>query len=161
MTVEKMTKSVMSVAELARLCSLSRTRFYQLVDQGVFPPPVYNVASKRPFYTENMQMICMEVRRRNCGVNGQAVLFYAARHPIGQPPKMIRKPAPKPESKGRFTDVIEGLKALGLESVTSALVEQTVGHLFPNGVEKLPTGEVTRGVFLHLKRRNSSDNVGR
>ena len=161
MTAEKMTKSVMSVAELARLCSLSRARFYQLVDQGVFPPPVYNLISKRPFYTEDMQLTCMEVRRRNCGVNGQAVLFYAPRYPIGQPPKVVRKPASKAESKGQFTEVIEGLKALGLESVTSALVEQTVGHLFPNGVEKLSTGELVRGVFLHLKRHNSSASVGR
>ena len=44
---------------------------------GVFPPPLYNIETKRPFFTEDMQEVCLEVRRRNCGINGKPVMFYA------------------------------------------------------------------------------------
>src|SRR6202521_3669747 len=70
------TKTAVTVAEMARMCGLSRARFYQLIGSA-FPWPVYNVATKRPFFDEEAQRICLEVRRRNCGVDGKAILFYS------------------------------------------------------------------------------------
>src|SRR3990172_12381757 len=111
MTVEIRTKAIVSVAEMARMCSLSRARFYQLVKEGVFPPPLYNIETKRPFFTEDMQEVCLEVRRRNCGINGKPVMFYARRFGSPSMPKPKKTPA---EKSHQHADLIEGLKALGL-----------------------------------------------
>ena len=89
-------KEAISVAEMSRLVGLSRQRFYQLVGSA-FPPPVYDVASRRPFYTRELQEICLDVRRRQCGINGRPVLFHA-RSNIITPTK---KAVPEPKSAGR------------------------------------------------------------
>lgn len=155
-----MSKTVVSVAEMARMVGLSRARFYQLVGEGIFPSPVYDVETRRPFFNEEMQAVCMEVRRRNCGVNGKPILFYAARHPLGQQPRPVKKQKAEPKQKGQYADLLNGLRSLGLE-VTSAQVEPIVKELFPAGIQHLDCGEVIRGVFLRLKRQNSTDIVGR
>lgn len=160
MPVQFPTKSVVSVAEMARMCGLSRARFYQLMNEGVFPPPVYQIETRRPFYTEEMQQACLEVRKRNCGVNGKPVLFYAARHPLGSQTKPIKKPKAK-TTNGRHNDLIVALRNLGLESVSAGQVESAVKESFPGGVQSLDSGEVIRAVFLHLKRRDTADNLGR
>jgi hypothetical protein len=46
-------KAVVSVSEMARMVGLSRARFYQLQQAGVFPLPVYDVASRRPVYPQD------------------------------------------------------------------------------------------------------------
>ena len=154
MSAQIVSKSVVSVAEMARMVGLSRARFYQLVGEGIFPTPVYDASTRRPFFTEEMQQNCMEVRRRNCGVNGKPILFYAARHPLGQQPKPVKKPKAEPKHKDQYADLLAGLKALGLESVTAAQVEPLLKELFPAGIQNLDFGEVIRAVFLRLKRRD-------
>jgi len=161
MAVQFPTKSVVSVAEMARMCGLSRARFYQLMNEGVFLSPVYDIETRRPFYTEVMQQICLEVRKRNCGINGKPVLFYAARHPLGSQSKPVKKSTAKPTTNGRHNDLIDALRTLGLESVSAGQVESAVKELLPSGVQKLDSGEVIRAVFLCLKRRDTADNVGR
>ena len=64
------TKAAVTVAEMGRMCGLSRARFYQLIG-ATFPMPVYDVATRRPFYDEEAQKVCLEVRRRNCGIDGR------------------------------------------------------------------------------------------
>ena len=88
-------KEAISVTEMARMVGLSRQRFYQLVVSGTFPPPVYDVATRRPFYSADLQAVCLEVRKRNCGVNGRPVLFYPRRREIevGTPRRARKKPA--------------------------------------------------------------------
>ena len=68
------TKAAVTVAEMSRMCGLSRARFYQLIG-NTFPWPVYDVATRRPFYDEEAQRMCLEVRRRNCGVDGDRFCF--------------------------------------------------------------------------------------
>ena len=97
MSVQSMSKTIVSVAEMARMVGLSRARFYQLVREGIFPTPVYDVTTRRPFFTEEMQDICMGVKKRNCGANGKPILFYAARHPLGQQPRSVKKPKAEPK----------------------------------------------------------------
>lgn len=155
-----MSKTVVSVAEMARMIGLSRARFYQLVGEGIFPSPLYDVHTRRPFFSEEMQQICMEVRKRNCGVNGKPILFYAARHPLGQQPRTVKKPKAESKPKNQYADLLDGLRSLGLD-LTAAVVEPVVKELFPTGIQNLDCGEVIRGVFLRLKRQNSTDKVGR
>ncbi len=155
-----MSKTVVSVAEMARLVGLSRARFYQLVAEGIFVSPIYCVHTRRPFYSEEMQALCMEVRKRNCGVNGKPILFYAARHPLGQQSRPVKKSKAEPKQKNQYVDLIDGLRSLGLE-VTAAVVEPIVKELFPAGIQSLDCGEVIRRVFLRMKRQNSTDKLGR
>lgn len=149
------TKAVVTVAEMARMVALSRARFYQLVEAGVFPTPVYDTATRRPHYTEEMQLVCLEARRRNCGVNGSAVLFYAP----GTRPINEVKPRSKVTATSNHADLINGLAALGL-STTKEQVDAAVKQLFPIGTAA-DDGDVLRAVFLHLKRQNTADNLCR
>ena len=50
---------------------------------------------------------------------------------------------------------------LFLAAVTPAQVGAAVAELYPNGIAGVDEGEVVRAVFLRIKRRDSSDNVGR
>jgi len=148
------TKAVVTVAEMARMVGLSRARFYQLVGTGVFPRPEYHPQTKRPFYPEALQQQCLEVRRRNCGVNGQPVLFYARGHRPAPPTKPLRSAKPKPKTDAPHADLIDGLKSLGLGSVTADQVGAALKVLYPSGAEGVAEGDVMRAVFLHLKRQN-------
>ena len=156
-TNETQTKAAVSVAEMARMVGLSRARFYQLVGT-TFPWPQYDVASRRPFYNEGLQAICLDVRRRNCGIDGKPVLFYAPRPLAASVPK--RKPR-KAAAAGddRYADLVDGLKGLGLAGVAVADVAEAVRACYPTGIPADANGEVLRAVFLHLRRRNSGDNV--
>lgn len=152
------TKAAVTVAEMARMVGLSRARFYQLQNAGVFPPPVYDVSTRRPFYDEKAQEVCLEVRRRNCGINGQPVLFYARRGGEQSPTKKRRtngKPKPK------YPAIVDAVRVLGLASVSDKIVTAAVTTLFPTGVDRVDQSEVIRAVFVHLQRQYSTDNVGR
>ena len=159
MTEQFRTKAIVTFTEMATMLSLSRSRLYQLVRAEVLPSPVYDVRTHRPVFTEELQKVCLEVRRRNCGINGQPVLFYA-KGPLGQA-KMTNKAKPKPTNKRQYGDVLEGLRALGLVAVTSDQVAAAVHQLFPSGLNGVDRGEVIRAVFLHIKRRDTTDNAGR
>ncbi len=138
------TKAVVSVSEMARMVGLSRQRFHQLVQVGVFPQPHRD--NGRPYYDEPTQQQCLEVRKRNCGVNGQIVLFYARRQPAAPTRTKKVSPAPAPHAH-----LLDGLRALGLVSVTAAEVTAAVKELFPQGIAGIDEGEVIRGMFLHLQ----------
>jgi hypothetical protein len=91
----EMEKQAVSVAEMACMVGLSRQRFYQLVASGTFPSPVYNLATRRPFYTADLQTVCMDVRRRNCGIDGKPILFYARRSVIAPTARRASRPQAK------------------------------------------------------------------
>jgi len=154
--VEAKTKSVVSISEMARMVGLSRSRFHQLIGT-TFPWPCYDVATRRPYYDSNMQVLCLEVRRRNCGIDGKPVLFYA-RRPVSALPAR-KAPKPKTAKNDKYADLLDGLKALGALNVTAAQVAEAVKHLYPQGISAIVNGEVLRAVFLHLRRQNTSDNV--
>ena len=70
-----------SCSHMARLLNLSRSRFYMLIspEEGIFLPPIYNVETRRPYYTRAMAQTNLECKRRNQGVNGKMCMFYSAR----------------------------------------------------------------------------------
>jgi hypothetical protein len=135
-------KAVVSISEMARMVGLSRARFYQLIGTAV-PWPIYDVAT----------------RRRNVGIDGKAILFYA-RRTGGAPMPMPKPKKAKPPKDDRHDELLDGLRSLGLTTATTAQVAEAVKELYPHGVDGTNHGEVLRTVFLHLRRRNSSDNVG-
>jgi len=157
MSVPKETKAAVTVAEMARMLGLSRSRFYQLIGTA-FPRPERQPETGRPIYTEEQQEVCLEVRGRNCGIDGKPILFYARR--LGTAPARTKAPKPKLKPKGKdVSALVDGLNALGLTTATAAQVERVTKELFPRGTESIDQGEVLRAVFLHLKRKNSADNV--
>ena len=164
MTVQIQTKAVVTVAEMSRMVGLSRARFYQLIGTA-FPHPVYDVTSRRPLYVEEQQEVCLEVRRRNCGVNGKPVLFYARRVGAGAPRASASTPASKPTPKTRthqhqVDPIHEGVKGCGLGKVTLAEVRAAVEKKFPAGTGGLEEDVVVKEVFLHLMGQNSSGSAG-
>ena len=128
-----------SVSEMAWMVGLSRQRFHQLMQAGVFPQPQRN--NGRPFFDEPTQEICLAVRRRNCGVNGQVVLFYARRQATPMKPKKV-SPAPSPHA-----DLLDGLRSLGLASVTAVDVGEAIKAKFPHGTAGIDEGVLLRSVF--------------
>jgi hypothetical protein len=156
--LETQTKAVVTVAEMARMLGLSRARLYQLQRSGSLPPPVYDITTRRPVYVEEQQRVCLEVRRRNCGIDGKPILFYVHRFPA---PANSRPIKVAPKNNRDISGLIEGLNSLGLTTTTGAQIEQITKELFPNGTGGIIQSEVLRAVFLHLKRKNSGDNVGR
>jgi hypothetical protein len=151
------TKAAVTVAEMARMLNLSRQRLHQLIGTA-FPYPVYNIQTRRPFYPEELQRVCLEVRRRNCGVDGKAILFYARR---GGAPSSPVKRTKKVKVNVAHVAILEAVKALGLISATAEQVEAAIKVLFPRGVDSVDQAQVIRGIFVHLQRQNRSDNVGR
>jgi hypothetical protein len=153
------TKAAVSISDMARMVGLSRQRFHQLMQAGVFPRPKKDRASGRPFFNETGQQQCLEVRRRNCGVNGKVVLFYARRqtNPLFSPqPAKTRPPA-----TAQHADILDGVKALGVGTATAAQVAAAVKEIFPKGTSEADPGEVIRAVFLRLRVKNTAESVGR
>jgi hypothetical protein len=149
-----------SISEMARLVGLSRQRFHQLMKAGVFPEPLRDEATGRPYYDESGQAQCLEVRRRNCGVNGKVVLFYARRQPAPTTARPTRTTsAPRRSAPDRHADVLDGVRALGLAQAAPAQVAEAVAALYPAGTAGVDVGEVIRRVFLRL-RQNPADSVG-
>jgi len=143
-------KAAVTVAEMARMLGMSRSRFYQLIGKA-FPQPSRDEGG-RPFFDEEGQKVCLEVRRRNCGIDGKPILFYAPRsRAVTVSIKRASKPKPEP-SKGN--SVLDAVRALGLMSITAIQVDQATKELFPDGIEQVPHGEVVRAVFLRLQRRD-------
>lgn len=160
MSVEMVSKSVVSVTDMARMVGLSRARFYQLVRQGTFPTADQDVVSKRPCYSEEKQRQILDARRRNCGIDGTPILFYSRRVDAGQ--KRTPSPSPKKpkELTTRHRDILEGLAALNV-TVSAGQIDSLLTELFPDGIDNHDLGEVIRSVFLRIQRPNSGDKVRR
>ena len=138
-------KSVVTVSEMADLCRLSRSRFYDLIEAGVFPKPVKHPSSKRPMYDRNMQEKCLEIRETGIGANGLPVLFNRKpRKGLPQPRKQAEQKKPD------HADLLDALKGLGL-TTTAQAVSEAVAALYPNGLTGIDQGDVVRKVFLHLQ----------
>jgi hypothetical protein len=150
------TKAAVTISEMARMVGLSRARFYQLIGTA-FPHPVYSLVTKRPFFTQELQELCLAVRKRNCGVDGRPVLFYSRGLSLKPRPttrrKLVTKPKAPPPDDG-LLDILEGVRALGLNMTTYAQVGSAVATAFPEGTRDVPPGEAIRAVFLALQRQN-------
>ncbi len=146
MNVQIETKTVVTVSEMARMCGLSRSRFYQL-SGSAFPAPLMD-KKKRPFYSEELQAVCLEVRRRNCGIDGKPILFYCRRSPVAM---SARKKTPTPKTNGH-AELVDGVKALGL-AATPLQIDASLKTLFPGGTHGHEQGEVVRRVFIQLKTK--------
>ena len=160
MSVEFVSKSAVSVTEMARMVGLSRARFYQLVKKGTFPSADQDTLSKRPCYLEEKQRQILDARRRNCGVDGKPILFYSRRTDAGQKRTTNRPTIEKvKEVVKKYTDLIDGLAALNI-TATITQVEAILKEMYPDGTDGIEPGEVIRAIFLRIRRQDSTGKQG-
>ena len=153
-------KESVDVGEMARMVELSRARFYQLIG-STFPFPLYQVATRRPFFNAELQQVCLDVRRRNCGIDGKPIMFYGRRGGGKLPHAKSHSPKIKKKATEPLATVLESLHALGLTTATLAEVARAATELYPGGWNSVAEGKIVRDVFNHLRRHNSHDNVAR
>jgi hypothetical protein len=145
---DKPRKAVVSVVEMSEMIDLSKSRFYFLIQSGIFPEPIRHEACKRPVFDLDLQQKCLDIRRTGIGCNGQPVLFNRKRRK-GTLPKP--RPNQQPVSEEQ-AEMIESLRLLGL-TVNADDVQAALQELYPNGLAGANQGEAVRKVFLQLRGR--------
>ena len=145
-----------NMSNMAKLMNLSRSRLYQLVDQGVLLKPVYLSNNKRPVYAREMVVRNLEVKHNNVGINGEIVMFYSARtSTTAKPKKIIKKSTDqKMVSSDKHADMIDALESLGLDDINSSNIDSVIHKCFPDGTKNISENDILREVFRHMKRRN-------
>lgn len=150
MTVKTMSddriKAAISVSKMCSVLGMSRSQFYWHVRKGTFHAPL-TLPNGRPYYNASQVEDNLKAREMGVGVNGMFVIFYERGERADDAP---RKPAAK--LKADYTDLMEGLQALGLTGVTAAAVEKAVAECFPKGTAGQDENNILRTVFRHLKR---------
>jgi len=163
-------KAAVSIAEMSRMCSLSRSRFYQLLNDGVFPEPMRNGETGRPYYDSAKQEVCLRVRRTNCGINGRPVLFYCQRPmQVRQLTELPHKAAnrcqkPKttthvPPSDPVIEQLRHGLEQLGMKQISDDRIRTALAEEHPDGYRNVDPATLLRSVFRSLRRQIKPDNV--
>jgi hypothetical protein len=138
-------RMICSVTEMARKLRLSRARFYQLQNMGVFPAPVYRRHTRRPFYPRDLQEQCLAIRKTGIGANGQPVLFNASR-------KRAAGRSQTPSAQ-EHRGLVEALGQMGL-NVSDRQVAEAVEALYPQGLtEGWADGTTLRSLFQYFERR--------
>lgn len=147
----------LNVSTMAKLLNLSRSRLYQLTDQGVLLKPVYLLNNKRPVYTREMAMRNIEVKNSNVGINSEIIMFYSARIPTATKPKKTVKKSPDQKilSPDKHADMIDALESLGLEKITSSQIDSAIHKCFKNRTENISEDDILTEVFRHLNCQNT------
>ncbi|MGB7160280.1 MAG: hypothetical protein WBD40_19590 [Tepidisphaeraceae bacterium] len=146
-----------SVSQVAEAVGVCRDRFYELVSAGVFPPPAYDVRTRRPFYTATLRATCMAIRASGVGFDGQRVLFNrtkrshkpAGKRPGTSTPAATTSPRQYASAHDMHERLARQLRLLGVQQVDAAAVEGAVRTCFPGG-----TAGVDDVVVLHRLRQH-------
>lgn len=137
-------KRMISVGEMAEILGHSRARFYQL--QGtIYPYPIYDIKTRRPFYDLELQQICQEIRETGMGWNGQNIMFYAPRNT-----SITSRRSSKFKNHSEYQELTDTLNNMGL-NITEKQVKEAVQKLYPQGNEKEEAGVVIRELFRFFK----------
>ena len=136
-------KRSVSVSEMAVRLDLSRARFYQLLQEGIFPQPIYSIRTRRPFYDCDLQSKCITVRETGIGDNGESILFYRPRQ---KPTKRRQK------QDTRCQELLEILIGMGLQC-SAKEVSEAISELYPEGLKEHDQGVVIRDLFRYLKSK--------
>ena len=142
-------KAVVSITEISKMCNLSRARFYQLLEQGFFPKPLYDDRSKRPYYDLALQQKCMECRQSGIGSDGSFMLFYSPRKKENH--SFLKKKKQGDPITHELTDI---LNSMGIETAFGE-VQKALDKLYPDGTEGIDQGLVTRELYRCLKQKMS------
>jgi hypothetical protein len=141
-------KPIVSVGEMASMINLSRARFYQLLNEGILPQPLYSLRTKRPLYTAELQQQCIDVRESNIGVNNQYILFYSTRKKDAQP----RNPKKRIKTNSVHKEFAETLNSMGLDC-SAKDVSASLSELYPDDIGEMDHGVVIRDLFRLLRSK--------
>ncbi len=134
-------KAACSVTEMAHQLNLSRARFYQLVKDDIFPPPVYCLRTKRPFYPPALQIVCVRVRATGIGANGQIILFY-------RPRSKTDRPDPHMQLYNEIHDIFQQT-GINKSKVT---IKKALEKLYPQGLPaRIDTGTLAGELFRYFQ----------
>ena len=137
-------KAVCTVTALAKKLGLSRTRVYQLLKMGIFPPPVYCIRTKRPFYPLELQQKCMDIRETGIGLDGRPVFFNT--------PRKTKTSRAQNGVEPQYKELAQMLKQLGL-NVSPRRVKSAAKALCPEGLVECPTEKkVIVEFYNHLNK---------
>jgi hypothetical protein len=152
--VQKMSnlKPIISMSQACKMMNLNGARFYQLLDQGVFPPPIYQIKTKRPFYDTRLQQELLKIRETGVGANGQIILFYSPRKRATDKPK---KPKTIDSTVLPYQEFAETLNDMGFDC-SAKEVGSAIAQLYPDGFENVDEGVVIRELFRFLKSTERS-----
>lgn len=169
-------KEAIGVGAMAAMMGISPQRLYQLIAGGYCPSPIYSIQTRRPLYTPELQKVCLDVKRRNFGINGKVIMFYSKRtvsaslsvKPVDTPtpikkPKTSRHPTREQVSSDPdTTEYVELLRELGIE-VSGKQVSVALKNLFPDEIPD--QGTAVKALVRTFKpkscqnhRKNSPDN---
>ena len=144
-----------NISTMAKLLNLSRSRLYQLIDQGVLLKPVHLLNNKRPVYTREMAVRNIEVKNNNVGINGEIVMFYSARTTPNKLKKSVKKSiVQKVITSDKHADMIDALESLGLENITASKIDSAIQKCFKNGTENISEDDILTEIFRYLKCQN-------
>ena len=136
--------SYMSVSAHVEQLEMSRQRFYELVADGFFLPPIFLLSTKRPAYTSSMAEHNRLAKMTGIGaVNGQPRVFYRPRRngDNGSVTNGRRAATPRQfSSQDRCSELLAALTSLGLQGITQEEVTQAVTELFPSGTAGIQKG---------------------
>ena len=147
-TEHKNSKAVCSVSEMAQLLGFSRSRFYQLLQkQNVFPQPLYDIATKRPFYPQHLQERCLQIRNTGVGDNHQQILFYGRRKK--------GPPAGTVAGNDRYDVLISAFRQQRIP-ITLKQLKAALKELYPEGLPKrIDDNSVIQNLISHWDQRQS------
>lgn len=146
--LENPMKAAISVSSLCRILQMSRSQYYFHAKRGTFHVPLYLASNNRPYFTASMVEDNLKARETGVGVNGEYVIFYERRE-VGAK----NEPA-KPMID--YASLVDGLKTLGLNAVTTNQVEAAVTANFPSGTDEQDESNILRTVFRFLKRSGAA-----
>ena len=141
---ENQPKAAITVSRMCSLLGMSRSQFYWHVKRGTFHAPL-RLSNGRPYFNASQVEDNLKARELGIGVNGEYVLFYERTE---EAPKPRETPPPKVD----HTELLDGLQALGLTSVTAKQVAEAVAACYPKGTCNVDENDILRTVFRHLKR---------
>ena len=140
-------KPIVSITEICEMLKLSRSRYYQLVESGFFPKPLYDERSKRPYYDAALQKQILEARRTGIGADGSYMLFYSPRSKKKTRSVIKKKKTADPVSQ-ELTDI---LNSMGIEAAFQE-VQKALDSLYPDGTEGIDQGVITRELYRYFKQ---------
>ena len=143
-------KAAVSVSELAELCGISRSRWYELVEAGVFPAPVTLAPLKRPVYDRTLIEKCLEIKRTGISLGGTPVVWNRKLSKASSARSKTKSPATEKPIEPCIEPILDAVKALGL-TPTAQAVNDAIATLYPTGISGQEQGDVIRKTFLYLQ----------
>ena len=145
---EMSAKVAVTVSEMAEMCQVSRSRWYEMVETGIFPKPIRLPSVKRPVYDRELIAKCLEIRATGIGLSGP-VLFNRKSTKAAQPKSRLQRPVKNEPVDPANELILDAIKALGV-STTQQAVSDAVAVLYPTGIAD-NQGDVIRKTFLYLQ----------